>query len=57
MWLGAGTAFALHVIVAVAAGRLISRAPADVVQTGVAVLFGLGDLAVPVGPVRRRGVR
>ena len=44
VWLGAGTAFALHVIVAVAAGRLISRAPADVVQTGVAVLFGLGAI-------------
>lgn len=42
VWLGAVSAFAIHVAVAVAAGSLLSRLPSAVVDTVVAILFAVG---------------
>lgn len=42
VWLGAAAAFTVHVTVAVAAGRLLTRLPELAVQLGVAALFAAG---------------
>ncbi|MCB0962175.1 MAG: TMEM165/GDT1 family protein [Acidimicrobiales bacterium] len=42
VWLGVVGAFALHVVVAVAAGSLLGLLPEDAVQVGVALLFAVG---------------
>ena len=42
VWLGAVSAFSVHVVVAVAAGSVMALLPAVVVQSTVALLFGVG---------------
>lgn len=42
VWSGAATAFAIHVVVAVAAGSLLTLLPASAVTVAIAVLFTVG---------------
>lgn len=46
VWAGAAVAFAIHMAVAVAAGRLMGLLPDHVVQGAVAVLFGVGAIVL-----------
>ena len=60
VWVGSTTAFALHVALAVAAGRFLSLLPHRPLETVIAVLFGLGAiylLFVPDKSEQRRGER
>src|SRR4051812_47255925 len=66
VWLGVSAAFVVHVVIAVAAGGLLTLLPEDVVGIVVMLLFALGaflllrpeppeddeaDVVVPRGPV------
>src|SRR5215212_5737673 len=42
VWLGVSAAFAVHVVIACVAGRLLTLAPRRFVEVVVAVLFALG---------------
>jgi putative Ca2+/H+ antiporter (TMEM165/GDT1 family) len=42
VWLGVSAAFLVHVVIACAAGRLLTLAPRPVVESVVAVLFAVG---------------
>ncbi|MEO7555600.1 MAG: TMEM165/GDT1 family protein [Acidimicrobiales bacterium] len=46
VWCGAALAFAVHVVVAVTAGRLVSLLPAAAVKAGVVVLFSVGAVVL-----------
>lgn len=46
VWAGAVAAFAVHVVVAVLAGSLLSLLPKTVVQVAVAVLFSIGAIVL-----------
>ena len=46
IWLGASTAFVLHVVIAVALGQLLTLAPRRVVEAVVAVLFLVGAVVL-----------
>jgi len=58
VWIGSTGAFAVHAALAVLAGRLVQLLPHHVLETVVAVLFGLGALyllLVPEKKERERG--
>ncbi len=57
VWVGATGAFAVHVAIAVAAGRLVQLLPHRALETVVAVLFGLGALYLLVVPERSERAR
>jgi putative Ca2+/H+ antiporter (TMEM165/GDT1 family) len=52
VWVGASAAFAIHTVLAVVAGRLITLLPHHVVEIVVTVMFGLGALYLLVVPER-----
>ena len=57
VWLGASSAFAVHVVIAVAAGGLLRLLPGTAVDIVVTVLFALGAAPAPARPrgrARRR---
>jgi putative Ca2+/H+ antiporter (TMEM165/GDT1 family) len=49
VWLGASTAFVVHVVIAVTAGGLLRLLPAAVVEVVVAVLFAVGAAILLLG--------
>ena len=49
VWLGASTAFAVHVVIAVVAGGLLRLLPRTVVEVVVTVLFALGAVVLLLG--------
>ena len=49
VWLGASAAFAIHVVIAVAAGGLLRLLPSTVVEVVVTVLFALGAAVLLLG--------
>jgi putative Ca2+/H+ antiporter (TMEM165/GDT1 family) len=49
VWLGASSAFVVHVVIAVAAGGLLRLLPSLVVDIVVTVLFGLGAAVLLLG--------
>src|ERR1019366_2101545 len=58
VWLGSTSAFALHAALAVVAGRFLELLPHRVLETAIAVAFGLGALYllfVPERAERRKG--
>jgi putative Ca2+/H+ antiporter (TMEM165/GDT1 family) len=60
VWVGSTSAFALHVALAVAAGRFLTLLPHRPLEIVIAVLFGLGAiylLLVPDKSEERRGER
>lgn len=52
MWAGAGAAFAVHMAIAVTAGRLLALLPHRVVDTVVACLFLAGSAYLWVTSLR-----
>lgn len=46
VWVGAATALTLQMVIAVAAGRLLSLLPDRIVSVAVAVLFGIGSFVL-----------
>jgi putative Ca2+/H+ antiporter (TMEM165/GDT1 family) len=49
VWLGASAAFAVHVVIAVAAGGLLRLLPSTVVEVVVTVLFAVGAAVLLLG--------